>query len=207
MLDFITVNTQSSIRIEDDERVIYSDPFKIADAKNDADIILITHAHYDHFSVEDIKKVMKKDSVIVCPKSLEDAAGLGLRVIRVTAGERFEVCGVEFETVPAYNKLKPFHPKSNGWLGYIVNSKKNGRIYLAGDTDAVDEIKRVNCRIAMLPIGGHFTMDAKSAAEVANAIRPEFVIPIHYGSIVGKAEDAETFRKHVDEGINVVLKL
>ena len=113
MLDFITINTHSSIRI-DEGIIIYCDPFRITEEKHDADIILITHSHFDHFSPEDISKVMKSDTVIVCPKSVKEADDTGLGVIRVSTDEELEVKGIKLETVPAYNKLKPFHPKSAG---------------------------------------------------------------------------------------------
>lgn len=206
MLDFIEVNTQSSIRIED-EKIIYADPIKIPSESHDADIILITHAHYDHYSVDDIKKVMKNDTVIICPKLMDEADDLGIDVKKVMPNEKFEVSGIEFETIPAYNKLKPFHPKSNGWVGYIINSKQNGRIYISGDTDVTAENQQVKCRIALVAIGGHFTMNAQQAAGLVNTIKPEFAIPTHYGSIVGKPEDADVFSKNVDNGINVVIKL
>ena len=206
MLDNITVNTHSSIRIAD-KRVIYIDPFKIVDAPHDADIILITHSHFDHFSPEDIRRVVKPDTVLVCPESMHEADSLGLTVKKVGKRDKYEVCGIEIETVPAYNKLKPFHPKSKGWVGYIINSETHGRIYIAGDTDITEENQQVQCRIAMLPIGGTYTVDAKQAAKLANILRPEYVIPVHYGSVAGKPEDADTFQKYVDSDIRVVLKV
>ncbi|MBQ8960836.1 MAG: MBL fold metallo-hydrolase [Ruminococcus sp.] len=203
MLDFITVNTHSSIRVLD-ERVIYIDPFRLTSAPHDADIILITHSHFDHFSPEDIGRAMKEDTLLVCPKSMDEADGLGLTVMKVGPQESFEAGGISFETVPAYNKLKPFHPKSNGWVGYIIHSREHGDIYIAGDTDITDENSQVKCRIAMLPIGGTYTVNAEKAAKLANIIRPEFVVPVHYGSVVGKPEDADTFKKNVDSDITVV---
>ncbi|MBR2284885.1 MAG: MBL fold metallo-hydrolase [Ruminococcus sp.] len=206
MLDFITVNTHSSIRIED-KKIIYVDPFRITGESHDADIILITHSHFDHLSPEDIRKVMKQDTVLVSPKSVTEADSLGLTVQKVGTHETFEVGGIKMETVPAYNKLKPFHPKSKGWVGYIINSETHGRIYVAGDTDITEENRQVQCRIAMLPIGGTYTVDAKQAARLANILRPEYVIPVHYGSVAGKPEDADTFQKYIESGIQVVLKV
>lgn len=113
MLDFISINEHSSIRI-DEEKIIYSDPYNISRAAHDADIILITHSHFDHYSPDDIQKVMKSDTVIVCPASVNEPKELGLTVKQVSAGEKFEVLGVRFEAVPAYNIGKPFHPQSNG---------------------------------------------------------------------------------------------
>lgn len=206
MLDFITINTHSSIRINEGI-IIYCDPFRITEEKHDADIILITHSHFDHFSPEDISKVMKPDTVIVCPKSVKEADDTGLGVIRVSTDEELEVKGIKLETVPAYNKLKPFHPKSNGWVGYIISSPEHGRIYIAGDTDMTDENSRVKCDIAMLPAGGTYTMNARKAADLANTICPKYAIPIHYGSVAGSPEDGEVFRNAVNSGIDVVLKI
>ncbi len=206
MLEFITVNEHSSIRI-DEGKVIYSDPYNISSAAHDADIILITHSHFDHYSLDDIRKVMKSDTVIVCPTSVNEPKELDLSVKQITAGEKFEVLGVRFEAVPAYNIGKPFHPKSNGWLGYIIDSSAHGRIYIAGDTDITPDNKQVKCDIALIPAGGTFTTDAVQAAELANAIRPMYAIPIHYGTVAGSPDDGEKFRKAVDSCIEVVIKL
>lgn len=203
MLDFINVNTHSSIRIED-RKIIYIDPYGINEKTSDADIILITHNHYDHFSADDIKKVIKEDTVIVCPENMEVS---GLSVVKAKVGEKIDIKGISIETVPAYNVQKPFHPKDNGWLGYIINSTANGRIYIAGDTDINEDNKKVKCDIAMLPVGGTYTMDYKQAAELAGIIRPEYVIPIHYGSVVGTALDGTNFSKAVDKEIKVVIKI
>lgn len=206
MLDFITINEHSSIRI-DDGKIIYSDPYNIKIAAHDADIILITHSHFDHYSPDDIRKVMKSDTVIVCPTSVNEPHELGLTVEQVIAGEKFEVLGISFEAVPAYNISKPFHPQSNGWLGYIIDSSDLGRIYIAGDTDITPENKHVKCDIALISAGGTFTTDASQAAELVNTIRPKYAIPIHYGTVAGSPEDGEKFRKAVDSGIEVVIKL
>jgi len=206
MLDFIRVNTHSSIRIED-EKVIYIDPFKIENAGNDADIILITHSHFDHFSPDDIRKVMKSDTILVCPASMNEADEIGLSVIKVNPYEKLENNRISIETVPAYNNSKPFHPKLNNWVGYIINSKTNGRIYIAGDTDATEDNKKVKCNIALVPIGGTFTMTADDAAELINQIKPEYAIPVHYGSVAGKAYDADIFRENINPEITVVEKI
>lgn len=206
MLDFITVNTHSSIRI-DEGKIIYIDPFKITEENYDADIILITHSHFDHYSVEDIRKVMKSDTVIVCPESMNETSELGIEVKKVSPNEKLEVHGINIETVPAYNKMKPFHPKKNGWVGYIIDSPEHERIYIAGDTDINEDNKQVKCDIAMLPAGGVFTMNAKEAAKLANTIRPKYAIPIHYGSVAGNADDGEKFSKAVDSDIEVVIKI
>lgn len=208
MINNISVNTQSSIRIDCGTAIIRADPFKIAGEPHDAGIILITHDHYDHFSPEDIQKVRRPDTVFAAPVSMKnklESIGIGNAVL-LSPGEKTEIAGIPVEAVPAYNTLKPFHPRSNGWLGYIiaVNGK---RIYAAGDTDAVKEVRAVKCDIALVPVGGTFTMNHKEAAKLINEIRPGIAVPIHYGSIVGDRSDGEKFRKLVDSGIEVVLKL
>ncbi len=209
MVDKIDVFKQNSIRIKSDVGMIYIDPFKIDDETHDADFILITHDHYDHFSSEDIAKVKKDTTVLVVPEKMEAKAvkESGIKEIEtVKPGTYHEIGNLELETIPMYNILKPFHPKAAGWVGYIL--KINGkRIYIAGDTDATKEAKEVICDIALVPIGGTYTMDAKKAAELVNEINPEVAIPTHYGSIVGKLSDAKVFAANVKDTIKVVEKI
>ena len=219
--DNITVNTQSSIRIEG-SKVLYFDPFQIGQEKADADIILITHEHYDHFDPDSIANIMKEDTVLVIPAGMEaevkKLAG-SRQIICMKPGEKkiVSACGgsdveatkasaITVEAVAAYNKLKPFHPRRNQWLGYIV-TMDGLRYYVAGDTDALSELGTIVCDVALLPIGGMYTMTAKDAANLVNVMRPKVAIPTHYGSIVGKAEDADAFRSRVNDGILVVTKL
>lgn len=210
MTENIEVFTQSSIRIKDRDRTIYVDPFRMTTEPHDADYILITHDHYDHFSPEDIGKVANRGTILLAPAKMEDKAqevsGLVARIVAVKPGVCPEVEGLELETVPAYNSLKPFHPQNAGWVGYILQIDGK-RIYIAGDTDATKEAKAVRCDVALIPIGGTYTMDAKKAAELVNAIRPDVAIPTHYGSIVGKPSDGETFAGYVKAPIKVELKL
>ena len=210
MTENIEVFTQSSIRIRDDGRTIYLDPFQMKTEPHDADYILITHDHYDHFSPEDIEKAAGKDTVLVVPEKMEDKAkevsGLVKRIETVRPGLRREVDGLEFETVPAYNILKPFHPRNAEWVGYILPA--GGKlVYVAGDTDATKEAKAVRCDIALVPIGGTYTMDARKAAELVDAIGPAVAIPTHYGSIVGTPSDGEAFAGYVKAPVRVELKL
>lgn len=211
MTDNIQVFTQNSIRIEDRGRNIYIDPFQMKEAPHDADFIFITHDHYDHFSPEDIMKVAGGDTVLIVPekmagKTRREAADLATGMITVNSGVHREVDGLEFDTMPAYNILKPFHPKSAGWVGYILHIDGR-RVYVAGDTDATKEAKAVECDIALVPIGGTYTMDAKKAAELINTLRPDVAIPTHYGSIVGKPSDGETFAELVKAPVKVELKM
>lgn len=208
MTENIKVFTQSSIRIGSRVGNIYLDPFRMEDAPHDADYILITHDHHDHFSPEDIAKAARSDTVLIVPEKMEEkarqAAGSVGRICTVKPGTYHEFNGLELETVPAYNNVKPFHPKSAEWVGYILRLDGK-RIYIAGDTDMTKENKQVQCDIALVPIGGTYTMNAKKAAELVNCIRPSVAIPTHYGSIVGKKEDAEVFRENVKEPVRVEI--
>ena len=210
MTENITVYTQNSIRITDRDRRIYIDPFQMREKPHDADYILITHDHYDHFSLEDIKKVAGGNTILIVPEKMQskanEAADLVCRVITVKPGAYYEIDGLEIETVPAYNILKPFHFKKAGWVGYILRVDGK-RIYIAGDTDATKEAKAVKCDIALVPIGGTYTMDAKKAAELVNTIRPSVAIPVHYGIIVGKVSDGEVFADNVQDPIKVEFKM
>lgn len=204
----ITVNTQSSICI-DGSKVLYFDPFQIREENHRADIVLVTHSHYDHFDPESISKIAKDGTVYVVPASMEKELRGAVRegeLITVNPGDVVETGGIRIQAVPAYNRLKPFHPKRNQWVGYVV-TMDGIRYYVAGDTDAVPELEKISCDVALVPIGGTYTMTAKEAAKLINAIGPKTAIPIHYGSIVGKKEDAEIFREHVTKDIAVEFKL
>lgn len=207
MLKGIEVLCHSSIRIEKG-KTIYFDPFKINKNYNDADIIFITHDHYDHYSEEDIDKVIKEDTIIIVPEGLKaKLLEKGIKkenIITVKPGEKKEVKGIKFETIPAYNINKAFHPKENGWVGYIIEIDGIS-YYIAGDTDITKENKNVKCDIAFVPVGGTYTMDYKEAASLINEIEPKIAIPIHYGSIVGTKEDGIKFSKLVNHEIKTEI--
>ena len=195
MLENIEVLYHSSIRINK-EKIIYIDPFKINKNYNDADIIFITHDHYDHYSEDDIDKVRKFNSIFVIPddllpKLLEKGINQE-NIFTLDSGDTEIIDGIKVEAVPAYNTNKPFHPKENNWLGYIIEIK-GVRYYIAGDTDITEENKKVKCDVAFVPVGGTYTMDFKEAASLINEIKPKIAIPIHYGSIVGTEQDAIDF--------------
>ncbi|SDB21577.1 MBL fold metallo-hydrolase [Butyrivibrio sp. INlla16] len=210
MVENIEVLTHSSIRINSDKGVIYVDPFEIKGAPHDADYIFITHDHYDHFSPDDIKKIIKSDTRIVAPEKIASKAEVLLlengKVLGVKPKIYKEFDGLEFETVPAYNNLKPFHPKAAGYVGYIFRIDHK-RIYVAGDTSLTKDAQQVRCDIALVPIGGKYTMNAQKAAELVNIIRPEVAIPTHYGNIVGSPSDAKVFKANVDSHIKVEIKI
>lgn len=207
MLENIEVLCHSSIRINK-EKVIYIDPFKIDKNYNDADIIFITHDHYDHYSEDDIDKVKKDDTVIIVPEELlTKVLRKGFRqdsIITVVPNQKYMVTGIGFTTVPAYNTNKQFHPKENEWVGYIIEIK-GVRYYIAGDTDITEENKNVKCDVAFVPVGGTYTMDFKEAAQLINGIKPKIAVPIHYGSIVGKIQDAMDFIKLLHPTIKGII--
>ena len=202
-LNRIKVLKHSAIRLEG-EKIVYSDPFHLEGAPHDADIILVTHDHYDHFSAEDIAKVRKADTILICPastKKLALEAGIPEESITVLApGERTVAEGVSVNAVPAYNVGKKFHPKENGWLGFVI-TMGGLRYWIAGDTDDNEDVRKISCDIALVPVGGTYTMTAEQAAAAVNAIRPKFAVPMHYGDIVGTRADAERFAALLDPEI------
>ena len=197
----------SSIRITG-KYTIYIDPFKINKSYNDADFIFCTHSHYDHFSEEDILKIKNDRTIIVITEdSHVNCMKLGFledRIIVVEPNKSYELLGIKFDTVPAYNIEKQYHPLENNWVGYILEIN-DIHYYIAGDTDLTPEAKMVSCDVAFIPVGGMYTMNAKEAASLVNTIEPQIAIPTHYGDIVGVHDDAELFQKLVKESIEVKL--
>lgn len=204
MLEGVEVLNHSSIKINK-TKVIYIDPYKVYKAYNDADLIFITHNHYDHYSEEDIDKVKKESTYYIVPKDLQNnLINRGIeqeKIIAVKPNERYLVEGIRFSTVPAYNINKAFHPKENNWVGYIIEIEENS-YYIAGDTDLNQDNIKVKCDVAFVPVGGTYTMDYKEAAELTNQIKPKVAIPIHYGSIVGTKQDAINFINLLDKQID-----
>ena len=206
--DKIEVNTQSSIKFKLD-KIIYFDPYKIEDNMSDADIIFITHNHYDHMDPESINKVKNNDTIIVAPKTMEDT----IREIKfkdyifLNPNEEIDLDDINIKTIPAYNLEKPFHPRTNNWLGYIL-TYNNVTYYVAGDTDKTNEAENVKCDIALIPIGGKFTMNVEEASELVKTINPKVVIPIHYGSIIGDIQDGERLKELLSNtSIEVIEKI
>lgn len=183
--------------------IIYTDPYNIK-KQDKADIILITHEHFDHCSPDDIKKIQTKDTVIVAPP---DCTGKLTGIVKtIKTGQTLSLKGVTIQAVPAYNINKQFHPKNKGWVGYII-TVNGARIYLAGDTDYIPEMNSLNnIDIALLPVSGTYVMTAEEAAQAALAIQPKVAIPMHYGSIVGTIADAKKFETLLKGKIKVVIK-
>ena len=198
----IEINCHSSIKITKGI-IIYIDPFRINEEKHDADLILITHDHYDHYSPEDINKVIKEDTIIIAPKTVKELNNKE-NIIFVEPNKTYNIKGYKIVTVPAYNINKHFHPKENNWVGYIIEME-DLKYYIAGDTDITPENRQIKCDVALIPIGGTYTMDYKEASELINIIKPKIAIPTHYGSIVGDITDGEKFKKLIDNTIDVQI--
>lgn len=205
IMEDITVNYHASIRMEKNNKVIYFDPFKIEESKNDADYIFITHSHYDHYSENDIKKVMNNDTKFVVTSDLEDKIkNLGVSNVTVVYPEKsIKVDDLKIDVIASYNTTKTFHKKSYNWVGYNVEMD-NVKYYVVGDSDITDEMKKVKCDVIFIPVGGTYTMDSSEAAEVVNTIKPRYAVPIHYGE-VGSRKSAEDFKSKVDNNIKVEI--
>ncbi|MEM5869642.1 MAG: MBL fold metallo-hydrolase [Candidatus Aenigmatarchaeota archaeon] len=176
---------------------IYIDPFQVTE-KDKADLIFITHEHYDHCSVDDIRKLVKEDTVAVITEDCI-AKLRNFKTFPVLPGKSYEVKGIKFSTVPAYNLSKAFHTRASNWVGYVIEIE-GVRIYHAGDTDFVPEMKELKAiDIALLPVGGTYTMNAEEAAKAVNSFKPKVAVPMHYGKIVGSERDAERFKELVKE--------
>jgi L-ascorbate metabolism protein UlaG (beta-lactamase superfamily) len=182
------------------DKIIYIDPWKIGKNAPKADIILVTHSHYDHLSPSDIASIQKETTNIVIPADAKSKLSGKLHIM--APGEKLELQGITVEAVPAYNIDKQFHPKANKWLGYII-TVEGERIYHAGDTDFIPEMANFKCDIALLPVSGTYVMTAKEAVNAVSAIKPKTAIPMHYGDIVGSKADAEYFKKNA--GCEVVI--
>jgi L-ascorbate metabolism protein UlaG (beta-lactamase superfamily) len=195
-----------SFRIDGDNMVIYIDPYKIAGGPK-ADLILITHDHNDHASVEDVAKILQRDTVIVTVPAAADKFSGQIRTVK--PGDKLDINGVSIEAVPAYNTSKfrspgvPFHPRESGYVGYIV-TVKGFRIYHAGDTDAIPEMKSIQCDVALLPVSGIYVMTAEEAATAVEMIHPKIVIPMHVGKGIGGLEDAERFKTLSTVPVNIL---
>ncbi|MFP4112155.1 MAG: MBL fold metallo-hydrolase [Candidatus Woesearchaeota archaeon] len=197
----------SGFKLKISGKTIYIDPFKINTAEP-ADLILITHDHYDHCSVEDIMKIATNNTLIfVTADSQSKLSNYPGKVLVVEPNGGYKLGDMVIRTIPAYNTNKMFHPKENGWVGYVI--EHNGeKLYHAGDTDAIPEMKNLqNIDYALLPVSGEYVMNAEEAASAANMIRPKIAVPMHYNAIVGSVSDAERFKSLCKCQVKIMEKL
>lgn len=207
MLDNIHWLGHASFRLQSAGAVVYFDPRNIKDAIT-ADVICVTHGHFDHLSVEDLGKVARAGTVILCPASCVDRARAAVpskvSVRSMAPGQTLRLGAITVEAVPSYNTNKPNHPREAGNLGFVVGLGGQ-RTYFAGDTDLIPEMAGIRCDFALLPVGGTYTMDAAEAAKAAGMIKPRMAVPMHWGEVVGTRKDAERFVELLPEGIQGVI--
>jgi len=183
-------------------RVIYIDPYNIKEGLEKADLILITHSHYDHCSVADMQKIIQDGTKIVMPADCQSKItrfDIPVKMEIIEPGQSLDLGNVGISALPAYNVDKHFHPKEEGWVSYLIKIN-DVLIYHAGDTDVISEMQKLTGYkqqdkklIALLPVGGRFTMSADEAVEAAKIIKPDLAVPMHYGSVVGDGKDAQEF--------------
>jgi L-ascorbate metabolism protein UlaG (beta-lactamase superfamily) len=183
------------------KRVVYIDPYQLQSPEV-GDLVLITHDHYDHCSPDDVKWLRKGSTVIVAPKSCADKFQGDVRTVK--PGDTLTIKGVAIEAVPAYNVDKQFHTREAQGVGYIVTTVEGIRVYHAGDTDLIPEMEQIEADVALLPVGGSYTMDAEEAARAANLIKPKLAVPMHWGAIVGSRKDAERFKELCEVRVKIL---
>jgi L-ascorbate metabolism protein UlaG (beta-lactamase superfamily) len=198
----ITWTGHAGFKILYGNKKMYIDPYKLTKKYEnifDADIVLITHNHFDHLSIEDLKNIINERTVIVSaqeclsqlkPLKVKESIGIDPR-------NNVRVDDLAVEAVPAYNVNKEFHPKNDKKIGFIIEFG-NDRIYHTGDSDLIPEMKDTNPTIVLIPVSGTYVMTAEEASKAVNElINPKIAIPMHYGTIVGNKEDAIRFSELV----------
>jgi L-ascorbate metabolism protein UlaG (beta-lactamase superfamily) len=205
----------SGFLIKTPTRILAIDPYNISDKVPQADIILITHSHYDHCSLIDIKKIAKPNATIIITADSQSKITKceNVKMEIIEPGDKLDIANIKIEAVPAYNIRKSYHEKREGWLGFLIKTEKT-IIYHAGDTDKIPEMKNLTGYgrqdtkfITLLPVSGKFVMDAEEAAEVASLLNPDLAIPIHYGAgVAGTLDDAKNF-KELCKQINIKVEI
>lgn len=192
----------ASFKLVGAKKTVFVDPFKLENSDK-ADIVCVTHAHFDHCSPEDIAKLQSDKTVVVAPPECKEK--LKGKVLVIHPGEKLEIDGVVVESLPAYNVNKKFHPKDKEWMGYVI-TLDGVRIYHAGDTDRIPEMKDVKADVALIPVSGTYVMTADEAAEAVLDFKPAVAIPMHYGTVVGTEKDAQRFAELLQGKVDVLIK-
>jgi L-ascorbate metabolism protein UlaG (beta-lactamase superfamily) len=198
----VKVLGHATVKVSDGTKVIYFDPYILDDNPEKADLILITHDHYDHCDAMKVNEIRKDSTVVITTLSCK--AKLDGNAETIKEGEEREFQGIKVKAVPAYNVSKPYHSRAMG-IGFVVEFAGK-KLYHAGDTDFIPEMKELKgIDIAFLPIGGTYTMNVKEAAQAALAIKPKTVIPMHFNAIEGTEADPEEFKLLVKKDIEVII--
>jgi len=213
LIDAIDWLGHAAFRITVGRAVVYIDPYRVADEAPPADLILITHGHYDHFSPQDVERLSKRETWLVGPAAV--AERVRGQVHRIGPGEALDdelVRGLHVSAVAAYNTSKrdadgnPFHPRDAGWVGYELNVRGE-RVYHSGDTDVIPEMDSVTAvDVALLPVSGVYVMTAQEAAEAARRLQPGVAVPMHWGSHIGTEHDARTFAAEAPVEVRIMEK-
>lgn len=202
----IQVLNHASIKLTG-EKTIYFDPYQITEEKHDADLIFITHDHYDHYEEKSIEKVMNDQTILIVPTVLEKRARiLTDNLFIVEPNNTYTLDGITIDTVNSYNIDKSYHPKEKNYLGYNLTIN-NTKYYIMGDTDRTCEADKVKTDICFVPIGGTYTMNVEEASTYINDLKPTKAIPIHYGSIVGDKSLGTTFKNLINKEIEVEIQI
>jgi L-ascorbate metabolism protein UlaG (beta-lactamase superfamily) len=195
VLEAFTWFRQAAYRWTDGEINVYIDPWGVDEGSPPADLILITHAHHDHFQPEEIERLRVEGTRLIAPRDIAEM--LPGDVTPVAPGDVADAFGIKIQVVPAYNIVEERldkHPKAKNWVGYLMELGGH-TFYHAGDTDHLPELETISTDVAFLPVGGTYTMDVPQAAELARAMKPGIAVPMHYGFVVGSVSDGEEFRK------------
>jgi L-ascorbate metabolism protein UlaG (beta-lactamase superfamily) len=190
---FIRWLGHASFRLDDQESAIYIDPWKLPSNSPPANLILITHSHFDHLSLPDIERIATAETVVVATP--DSSKQLPMKTLEAVPAQSLTAGKWQIGAVAAYNTSASFHPRSNSWVGYTIRLRDGTVVYHSGDTDLTPELKKVKADIALLSCGGTYTMNGLQAGAAANRIEPRLVIPMHWGDIVGTRKDAEEVRR------------
>jgi L-ascorbate metabolism protein UlaG (beta-lactamase superfamily) len=201
MLKNISWLGHATFRITAGGRIVYFDPYKLR-SNVPADVVFVTHGHFDHCSKDDLNAIATARTVVVATQDCASKINATVKVAK--PGDKFEIAGMKVEAVAAYNIGKEFHPKSERWVGYVVTIE-GVSIYFAGDTDLTPEVKKVKADIALLPVGGTYTMTADEAVQAALAVRPQIAVPMHFGTVVGSDDDARRFSEGLKGKIRTAI--
>jgi L-ascorbate metabolism protein UlaG (beta-lactamase superfamily) len=193
----------ASVLIETSVGNIFIDPWKIK-GNYEAELVLVTHAHFDHLSPEDVNKILPPGKTVIAPPDCLDKLQDKYKCLPVSPGKELKIGNIKITGTYSYNKNKEFHPKNNNWVGYKIEVDDK-TFYIAGDTDFIAEMSEIKTDVAILPVGGTYTMNYKEAAQAAKAINPTIAIPVHYGDIVGESDEGQKFANELADSIEVEI--